>query len=317
MTARAYEDRVFNLDEMLGDAAPPPADFVVEGYLERATHMLLCGRGGLAKTMFLNQLCAAACSPEFPYDLGLEVRGQRIVWFDAEMGEQGTKRRYWDTKLRSYLDERITYINAAGLDLTLKDDYDFVRSSIDGADLVVIDSLRRLTRAAVENSSDEMSAVVTDISDLAHDLGPGILTIHHQGGDPHKWFRGSTAIFDACDSLVGWLPHTFDGEDDKLRRLAAQGTWAKVRHGKEPPDRWFRQTDSGLLVPEEAPEQVIAGKWDAVIREHLPFDGTKKALAEACGTNSRNNAWSDAYDRTARYDPGPKTHIAVGEEPGI
>lgn len=293
-----------DLDALLGAEAPAAADYVIDRYLPRGQHMLLCGRGGLAKTMLVNQLCvtAAASHPEeLPFNLEIPVDAEHIVWFDAEMGKDGTRRRYWDTGLRQYIGSgRIEYIDAAGLDLTNGDHYENVRAAVDGADLVVFDSLRRVCRYSKENSSDEMSAVVQDLTDMAHELGPAILTIHHQGGDPHKWFRGSTAIFDAADVLVGWLPHTFDGDDDKLRRLAARGTWAKVRHGAEPEDRWFVQQDNGLLVPlDEAPLQTVTSKYDEEIRALLPFTGTKTALAEACNTNSRNGSWADAYNRVA------------------
>lgn len=310
----------FDLDALLGDEPPAPADYVIDGYLERGTHMLLCGRGGSGKTMLLNQLAIAGIAPrpdEFPFDLELPVRVKRVVWFDAEMGTLGTQRRYWRTGLRPYIcPGRFEYVDASGLDLTERKHRDFIRSKLEGGDtLAVIDSLRRVSRYTQENSSDEMSAVVTGITNIAHDTGSGIVTIHHQGGDPNKWFRGSTAILDACDVLIGWLPHSYDSDDDKLRRLAARGTWSKMRHEAEPEDRWFRQTESGLFVPADAPEQIVTSKWDDAIRKLLPFTGTKTALAEACGTNSRNNAWADAYKRVA-HTAEPNLHVSAEAVPG-
>jgi hypothetical protein len=305
----------FDLDELLGTEPPPPADYAIGGLLERSNHGLLCGIGGIGKTMFLNQLVTSATvehPDEFPYSLGITVDATRIVWCDAEMGQVGTIRRYWRTELRPYISPgRIGYWDASGLDIGNPVDADSFRRVLDGADLVILDSLRRLCPTAAENTSDDMAYVVGTITGWAHELGPAILTIHHQGGDPNKWFRGSTAIRDACDLLLGWLPHSFDGgEDDLLRRLSARGTWAKVRHERPPPDRWFQQTESGLLVPVDAPASIATGKWDDAILALLPFDGTKTALAEACvdpndptrrGSLS-NNAWARSYTRVATHD---------------
>jgi hypothetical protein len=282
-----------DLNDLLGDTPPPPAEYVVAGYLERASHVLLCGRGGKGKTMFVNQLCVDA------ERLDLAVHAHQIVWLDGEMGRLGTRRRYWRTGLRSLIGPgRIQYVNAAGADIMNPDHYAELCRIVDGADLVVIDSLRRISTTSEENSSDHMSAVITAITNMAHELGPAILTIHHQGGDPHKWFRGSTAILDAADGLVGWLPHSFDSDtDDGMRRLAAKGTWAKVRNDRAPEDVWFQQTDAGLFVPAETPTQDVTSKWDEVILGLLPWEGTKTALAEACGAKLTNRAWDSAYKR--------------------
>jgi RecA/RadA recombinase len=302
-----------DLDAVLGVEPPPPADYVIDGYLERGTHLLLCGRGGTGKTMVVNQLVARDAA------LGLGVDASRIVWIDAEMGVLGTQRRYWRTGLRGRISPgSITYYEGGGMDITNQAHWDELRRAADGVDLVVIDSLRRVSRYTAENSSDEMSAAVTDLTHLAHESGAGIVTIHHQGGDPHKWFRGSTAILDACDALIGWLPHHFDGDDDKLRRLAARGTWAKTRHEKEPDDLWFQQRDNGLFVPvDEAPEQDSVGKYDEAILALLPFDGTKQELAEAVTGKPSSGAFRRAYERVAQLDGGNKRRHITTDRPEI
>lgn len=312
----------FDLNEMLGTAAPPPAEYVVTDYLERASHLLLCGRGGAAKTMFVNQLVIAAVAEhtdQLPFDLDIPVHANRIVWFDAEMGKTGTIRRYWRTGLRGYIGSpKVRYIDAGQLNFSDPRHVDAIKFALDGADWAIFDSLRRLSASARENESDDMARIVGEITSWAHDIGPAILTIHHQGGDPHKWFRGSTAIHQQCDALVGWLPHQWDAdEDDGLRRLAARGGWAKVRNDVPPEDRWFKQLESGLLVPADPPDAPAASKWDHVIEELLPFPGSKTDLAAACVDPSDpdkrasvdNNAWRKAYDRTVKLnDEG--VHVA-------
>ena len=308
MSARRFHLDLTDLDELLGTEEPPASDWIIDGYLERGSHTLLCGRGGKGKTMFLNQLCTR------PDELEIALHAEKIIWLDAEMGALGTQRRYWRTKLRDrVIPGRITYANGQGFDVTDPDHWDQLNSAVEGADLVIIDSLKKICRNVPENSADEMSAVVQDLSDLAHESDAAILTIHHQGGDPNKWFRGSTAILDAADSLIAWLPHiwTNDG-DDGLRRLVASGAWAKVRHTEAEKDRWFQQGPHGLFMPSGPPEKEVVGKWDRVIEGMLPFEGTKGAFAEACDTNLGNRAWADAYKRVAIQDGNHHTKL-----PGI
>lgn len=306
------EDRIFRVEDLravLGDAAPPDADYVIGGFVERASHVLLCGRGGKGKTMIVNQLCSGA------FDLGISVKASRIVWLDGEMGHLGTRRRYWRTGLQQYIRPGcVEYVNIAGFHIAIPQHYEQLTALLEGADLVVIDSLRKICGGMDENASGDMSGVVQALTNLAHDLGPAILTIHHQGGDPHKWFRGSTAILDAADGLIGWLPRSFDEDDDGIRRLSAKGAWAKTRNDRAPDDHWFQQLENGLFVPADRPAEVDHSKYDSLLRAQLPFVGTKTKLAEACGTDLSNRAWIAAYKRLVDRDGDTHT---LREEPAI
>lgn len=316
-TAR-YADRASDLHELVKDE-PPPRDWLIPGYLERGSHTVLAGRGGSAKTMFLWQLGVQAAQrhpEEFPYGLGLlapDATTIKVALVDAEMGPMKYRYRTWDTGMNEYIyPDHIKHIDAAGLDIASKqDDRDYVMEQADGYDLVVMDSLKKLSRSLVENDNDHMAAVVGDITDMSRQLRAGIFTIHHQGTDT-KAFRGATAIMDQCDALIAWKVHT-PHDDDKLRCLVSRGEWVKIRDGKEPEDRWFKQADNGLLVPVEAPDDAEpAGKWDAAILTNLPYAGTQAAFAEHCGAKPHNSTWRTAYHRLATVVDG--VHVRRPEQ---
>jgi hypothetical protein len=304
---------------------PPPRQWTIPPYNAIGAHTILAGESGSGKTQLAFQLAVQATQDrpaEFPHDLAMDVRSMHVALVDAEMGAEEYRYRVWDTGLHPYvIPERLKHVDASGLDIVARqDDLDYVMEQIDGYDLVVMDSLKRITPSRVENDNDDMSEAVATITRITRVMPVGIITIHHLGKDGKA--RGASAIRDACDVLVGWKKHTTrDGE--KLRCLDARGEWMKVRMTREPEDRWFRQTDAGLLIPAEAPEKEAPARtqfeqYKDEIRALLPFTGTKRELAESCGTNSHNNTWTDAYRDVAQYNGTAHTaRAALAEEPRI
>jgi hypothetical protein len=135
----------------------------------------------------------------------------------------------------------LEYIDAMGLDISKAADLDWLRSKIIEvrANLVVLDSLRRLMPSKAENDSDDMAPAIASVAKLARDTQAAILLVHHKG-DSDKFFRGSTAIRDQADALFALLREgqadDDQGEDDGVRRLRCRGGKGKMRYAVEPPD---------------------------------------------------------------------------------
>ena len=83
------------------------------------------------------------------------------LYVDAEMGRE----MFIDQRMRpaGMTAESFHLLDAMGLDLSRDDDLAWLAQEIEdvGANLVVLDSLRRLTPSKRENDSDDMSPVVS------------------------------------------------------------------------------------------------------------------------------------------------------------
>jgi hypothetical protein len=164
---------------------------------------------------------------------GLLCSKGTALYIDAEMGP----RMFVDQRLRptGVKTAEFAYIDAMGFDISTPGDLAWVRGEIErtGANLVVIDSLRRLTPSKSENDSDDMAPTVAALAKLARDTNAAIVLVHHKG-DSEKFFRGSTAIKDQADALFALLR---DPDDEHApRRLRCRGGKGKMRYALEPLD---------------------------------------------------------------------------------
>ncbi len=231
-----YAGRHVDLAPLL--AAPPkPIPWRVWDFVADGTVTILSGESGSGKSWLAQAICTSVAR-------GLPVAGLactrgRALYIDAEMGPQ----MFVDQRLRpaSITMAEFDYIDAMGLDVSKADDHAWLRSKIDetGANLVVVDSLRRLTPSKSENDSDDMAPVIATVAKLARDTHAAIVLIHHKG-DGEKFYRGSTAIRDQTDALFALLrdgqADDDEGDDDGVRRLRCRGGKGKMRYAPEPPD---------------------------------------------------------------------------------
>lgn len=66
--------------------------------------------------------------------------------------------------------------------------------------MVIVDTVARCMTGGDENSTQDMGVFVNSCDRLTHELGCGVLAVHHTGKDGKM--RGSTALFGACDSIL-------------------------------------------------------------------------------------------------------------------
>jgi RecA-family ATPase len=193
--------------------------------------------------------------------------------------------------------------DAMGLDLSKPGDLGWLRGEIEEskANLVVIDSLRRLVPSKSENESDDMAPAVAALAKLARDTAAAIVLVHHMGDSTEKFYRGSTGIKDQCDALFGLLR---DEDHDGLCRLSCRGGKGKMRYAAELADRWLMISpeNGGVLAsaPEREDAKVPMREFvKGGIRAQLPAK-TKAEVAKALGRERNDSTFADAWKELER-----------------
>lgn len=242
-----YAGRHVDLGPLLAKPAKPVPwrvwDLVADG-----TVTILAGESGCGKSWLAQALCTGVARG-LPI-AGLPCTRGRALYIDAEMGPQ----MFVDQRLRSagISAPEFEYINAMGLDVSKDADLAWLEGKVreTEANLVVVDSLRRLTPSKSENDSDDMAPTVAAVAKLARDTESAILLVHHKG-DSDKFYRGSTAIKDQADALFALLREgDEEGADNGIRRLRCRGGRGKMRYAPEPADIYLEISplDGGVVA---------------------------------------------------------------------
>jgi archaellum biogenesis ATPase FlaH len=294
-----YDGRHVDLDQLL--AQPPrPTPWRVQNFVADGTLTVLAGEAAAGKSWLGQAFCTGVGNGEAV--AGLSCSKGTALYVDGEMGPQ----MFVDQRLRPAgiaTSVPFEYIDAMGLDFSTGSDTLWLRQIIEGvrAELVVIDSLRRLMPSKAENASDDMAPVIASLAKLARDTAAAIVLVHHKG-DGDKWFRGSTAIKDQADALFGLLRTTTDeDEDDPVRRLRCRGGKGKMRYAPEPPDIWLAISPThGGVVAVDPPDQFerMAKEGRSAIRESV-----KEQILEALPVQRKAHAAAACHPPRERNDP--------------
>jgi hypothetical protein len=321
-----YEGRRYDFARLIADAATEPPwrvrEVLADGHLT-----VLAALGGEGKTW--GGLGFAGGVAHGSTVAGLQCAQGRAVILDAENGPYVLGARLGGLEPGLPAD-RVAIYDAAGLRLSDAADRAWMLAVIrdEGADLVVLDSLRTLAPDVAENDSDEMAPVIVGAKQLARDGGAAVLLLHHRGHDRTRDYRGSTAIRDQADLLFVLERDDRDPERRWRRRLRC----AKSRIAPEPDDRWLGirshrgRTHLTEAAPPEPPERATAARDELADRilDHLAGHGpTRRAdLARALGRSPKDGtirraiyrlvdagdvvrAGGDGYTLTAEGANGP------------
>ncbi|XYH94859.1 AAA family ATPase [Sorangium sp. So ce1128] len=115
--------------------------------------------------------------------------------------------------------------------LNLRDAEDTYSKACEKVDLVIIDALKGATPGADENDSKIRDCIDT-LSRVSERTGTAFLIIHHSGkpkdshGDGRMVPRGSSAIFDACGSVL-----VMTGEKGKPKKVSHEKGAAEAEGG--------------------------------------------------------------------------------------
>lgn len=266
----------------LATTEPPPRDEVLPGLIAGSLGGIIA-TGGSRKSYFGLQLAAAVTGG--PDTLGMTPRATgRVVMLALEDPRQilhersRALARSWSAdavqRVRESLD--IWPLVGAGANLLNPVFLSWLRLKIEGARLVIIDTMRRIHQLD-ENDNGEMSSLLAILEQLCAELGLTVIFLHHtaklgEKGDAQA-SRGASALTDNArwilrldnmkpDEGEKWSDSRFDGRPIGAGRASffVQMTHAKCNYGIAPrdafspgapkmPDQWFQAGDGGILAP--------------------------------------------------------------------
>lgn len=266
----------------LATTAPPPRDEVLPGLIAGSVGGIIA-TGGSRKSYFALQIAAAVAGG--PDTLGLAPRSTgRVVLLALEDPQQIIHERSralaqrWSAdavqQVREYL--HIWPLVGAGANLLDPVFLAWLRSAIEGARLVIIDTMRRIHQLD-ENDNGEMSALLAILEQLCAELGVTIIFLHHTAKGSEKGDAQASRGASALTDNARWILRLDNMKPDEAEKLSdrrfdglpigadragffVQMTHAKCNYGISPkdqfspgapriPDQWFQAGEGGILAP--------------------------------------------------------------------
>lgn len=199
----------------------PPVPWLCEAIgMAPGAVSLVAGYGYSRKTMALQSLALSVAAGKALWGV-YSVRRGPVVHLDYEQGRRLTQERYqrlargMGFELGDIDDSLLRVACMPRVYLETQEAIDSLMPVVEGAAFVVVDSLKAAFPHADENSSDVRS-YLDALNHVSERTGATIAVIHHarkpnaqQGGTATHAIRGSSALFDACQSV-----YVFEGEKD-------------------------------------------------------------------------------------------------------
>jgi RecA-family ATPase len=225
----SFLDREVNLD-----AEQLPVEYVVQGFAAKGLLTVLTAQTTAGKTQLALQLGDAVGGGGGDV-CGLRCRSGRVLYLDAENGPPIIQDRQRAAALNPSL---IRYLNMAGARLDRAQDHAVLAETVRqaDADLVVLDSLRRLSGSAKEDSADDMAPLIGGLANVARETGAAVVLIHHRSTKSGAAIsRGSSAIEDQADILFTLDKRAaFRRLECRKMRVAAEPAPIDLRLGTAP-----------------------------------------------------------------------------------
>lgn len=212
---RSVEQLIFRPTEDIFEPLPDP-NWVVRGlHIGPGRPTEVVGVGYTGKSLLIQELGLAVATglPVWHY---FESRRGVVRHIDHEQGFSATARRYQRLALGRGIDPgdiggRLTLCSLPRMNLASEGAFDAYSRAAEGADLVLVDSLRAATPGVDENSS-EIREHVDMLLHVSERTGAAVVFIHHggkasvgkdaDGADKRAMGRGSIAIFDGCGCVL-------------------------------------------------------------------------------------------------------------------
>ncbi len=261
---------------------PPPRDEVLPGLIAGSLGGIIA-TGGSRKSYFSLQAGTAIAGG--PDTLGISPRATgRVVLLALEDPKQIVHERSralaknWSADVVEQVRENLEIwpLVGAGANLLNPVFLSWLRMKIEGARLVIIDTMRRIHQLD-ENDNGEMSALLAILEQLCAELGVTVIFVHHTAKGSEKGeaqaSRGASAITDNARWILrldnmkaqeaeNLSDRSFDGKPIGAERAGffVQMAHAKCNYGVAPkdtfspgapkmPDQWYQAGDGGILAP--------------------------------------------------------------------
>jgi phage/plasmid primase-like uncharacterized protein/archaellum biogenesis ATPase FlaH len=180
-------------------------EWLVEGIIPKGAVSLLFGRGGIGKTTLALQICDAIASGGYFLDIPAEKT--TVIYIDYE-----NSLAILSDRLKKVGGEQILFWAAADSPAQLDRNpqaYVNLLKSYPNA-LLIFDTLRSAQNGD-ENESRSMAIVMQTLRQL-RDQGATVILLHHTRKGSDSTYKGSTAIFDLVDHVMGLYP--VKGQED-------------------------------------------------------------------------------------------------------
>lgn len=206
---------------------------------------VLAGRRAESKSWLAQFACHAVHRNESAWPL--RHRSGRALYLDAEGGVRLMGRRFVQTAM-----DKDAFVVADGTGLHLPAGIDELTGLVRhvGANLLILDTLRRLAPKMHENDSDDTAPVMAALAGLSRETNCAVVTIHHRSS---KWgaadTRGSSAIEDQAD--IVFVLEKVEGDPEVATRRRLRCT--KMRVDREPAPTWLQfKKVAGFMTMSEA-----------------------------------------------------------------
>jgi len=189
---------------------PAPINWKVKHWVQSDALIMVHGESGSGKTFFVLDLCLRMSSGIEEW-AGNRVSKGRVIYLAGE-GHHGLKGRItaWAQHNKVDTNSIDMMISQSGTDLNTPAGLQKVISSIDSADLIVVDTLHRFLDGD-ENKAVDVKTMLDACSSLMDTFGCTVILVHHVGNGDKDRARGSSSWKGALDIEINVAPGANDG----------------------------------------------------------------------------------------------------------
>lgn len=224
----------YDLADSLETGAPEFADELIEGFIAKRSISVLYGDSNSGKT-FLAIDIGCAVARKTPW-MGRQVDGGMVVYLATESPTSVRNRlRVYQVHHRNNVPYFVIVNSPINLFQGSADTtsvVDLIRSLESElgvkCELVICDTLARMSAGANENSGQDMTTVLANLDYIKDEARTAVLLIHHTGKDAAKGMRGWSGLRAAVDTELEVSGADASGistvEITKQRDMAGKGT---------------------------------------------------------------------------------------------
>ena len=280
----------------------PPTEYVVDGLIEHRGMSSVIGDSGVGKSAVVLDMAAHIAT-------GRPWHGRRTIQcpvaYVAGEGVRGAVSRLkaWERAHGEDLHNKLFIVEEAvmiGGDIK---NWAYIAEQCvaHGVELIIFDTLARMTTGLDENSASDMGKGVAAFNKMQNATGAGVLLVHHTArGANHG--RGSTAVRGAVDSevlvtdvMVDGRPFATDGED---RPVDADG---ELLPGKPLTVKVVKQKNA---ADGEFEYVCLTEKYGSMVVTDLDGNAATPKFAQASATSvaaGRGESVEDTAERVAEF----------------
>ena len=242
-------------------------EYILEKLIPKNSITLLFGRGGIGKTSLMMQIARAVASG-IPFDT-LKTIQSPVYYIDFENPLAVLKERVEKIGQSEnlYVWHISNEIQPPKLD---SNGWDLYKKLPPG--LLIVDTLRA-SHLSDENDSKPMSLIMGRLKEL-RETGFTILLLHHTPKGNDNTFKGSTALLDLCDHVLGLEEvKDYDGEtlEFDCQNLYRVGTRIKTRYDPYQIYLIFRPEMKGFNVAVDPDIEKMEGIYEMLRQSSEPL----------------------------------------------